>query len=195
MVEMHEYSENTTNTCKTCKDIHDLHKDEEGQIEDYHLIVSNKNNNKTKKRTARDADLNDFRNKNVKLKAKPGFHASQLDAFEAYSESDNSLSASKSASKSANDSSKSNSRKSNKSASSKSSSRKKKRTARDADLNDFRNKNVKLITKPGFHASQLDAFEAYSESDNSRSKDSSHKGGKSKSKKNNNKNNNKTMKQ
>jgi hypothetical protein len=196
MVEMHEYSENTTNTCKTCKDIHDLHKDEEGQIEDYHLIVPNKKHNKTKKRTARDADLNDFRNKNVKLKAKPGFHASQLDAFEAYSESDNSLSASKSAS----DSSKSNSRKSNKSTSSKSSSRKKKRTARDADLNDFRNKKIKLITKPGFHASQLDAFEAYSESDNSRSKDSSHKGGKSKSKKNqskknNNKNNNKTMKQ
>ena len=196
MVEMHEYCENTINTCKECKNIHNLHKDEEGQIEDYHLIVPNKNNNKTKKRTARDADLNDFRNKNVKLKTKPGFHASQLDAFYAIdSESDNSLSASKSAS----DSSKSNSRKSNKSASSKNSSSKKKRTARDADLNDFRNKNVKLKAKPGFHASQLDAFYAIdSESDNSRSKDS-HKGGnnknkKNKSKKNNNKNSKKTMK-
>ena len=108
-----------------------------------------------------------------------------MDWYEiADSESDNSLSASKSS----RESSKSNSRKSNKSASSnsKSSSRKKKRTARDATLADLANKNVKIRTKPGLPPnSQLDWYEIPdSESDNSRSKDSNHRGGKNKSKKN-----------
>jgi hypothetical protein len=189
MTEWHDYNERNIHICKTCKDLHDLHKDEEGQIEVYHPIVSIKKHNKSKKRTYRDADLNDFRNKNVKLKAKPGFHANQLDAFYAIdSESDNSLSAS--ASKSSRESSKSNSRKSNQS--SKSSSRKKKRTARDATLADLANKNVKIRTKPGPPPnSQLDWYEiADSESDNSRSK-SIHRGGKNKSKKNKSKNNKK----
>ena len=191
MTEYHDYIENTTNTCKTCKHIHDLHKDEEGQIEDYHPIVENKKHNKTKKRTARDATLADLA-RGAKLRTKPGPPpSSQLDWYEvADSESDNSPSASKSS----NESSKSNSRKSNKSASSKSNSRKKKRTARDATLSDFA-RGANLRAKPGFYASQLDAFEVVdSESDNSRSKDSSYKGGKNKSKKNKSKNNKRTMK-
>ena len=78
----HLYSENNINSCKYCKDKYEINKEEDGQIEDYHLIkeIKNESENQSKKRVY-DATIFDFYN-GSNIRMKEGFFLSQKYAYE-----------------------------------------------------------------------------------------------------------------
>jgi hypothetical protein len=83
----HLYSENNISSCKYCKDKYEIHKEEDGQIEDYHLIKEIKNEGKSKKRVY-DATIFDFYN-GSNLRMKEGFFLSQKNAYEVIIDDEN----------------------------------------------------------------------------------------------------------
>jgi hypothetical protein len=83
----HLYSENNISSCKYCKDKYEIHKEEDGQIEDYHLIKEIKNENDSKKRVY-DATIFDFYN-GSNLRMKEGFFLSQKNAYEVIIDDEN----------------------------------------------------------------------------------------------------------
>ena len=83
----HLYSENNITSCKYCKDKYEIHKEEDGQIEDYHLIVEIKNESKNKKRVY-DATIFDFYN-GSNIRMKEGFFLSQKYAYEVVIDDEN----------------------------------------------------------------------------------------------------------
>jgi len=84
MSEWHDYSENNISFCQICKDLYDANKNEDAQIEDYHMIEPL---TKGKKRSMT-ATLSDFK-KGAKLRLNKDYKGnSQLGAFDLDSDSD-----------------------------------------------------------------------------------------------------------
>lgn len=81
----HLYSENNISSCKYCKDKYEIHKEEDGQIEDYHLIKEIKNDSKKR---VYDATIFDFYN-GSNLRMKEGFFLSQKNAYEVIIDDEN----------------------------------------------------------------------------------------------------------
>jgi len=96
MSEWHDYHVNNRTFCQKCKDLYDLHKDEDGQLEDYHIIIvlcekkifdvnKNKSNKKERRYTA---TLSDLKN-GVNVRFNPDYKGlSQKDAYEIISDDD-----------------------------------------------------------------------------------------------------------
>ena len=85
----HLYSESNITSCQYCKDKYEIHKEEDGQIEDYHLIKEIKNESKSKsKKRVYDATIFDFYN-GSNLRMKEGFFLSQKNAYEVIIDDEN----------------------------------------------------------------------------------------------------------
>ena len=85
MVEMHEYNESHADTCKTCKNTKKKYKNEDGQIQDYHIVIPIIKN----KRCSINVSLSELQEgKKVRMKKDGNFYPSQLDALELDYDSD-----------------------------------------------------------------------------------------------------------
>jgi hypothetical protein len=151
MSEWHDYSENNISFCQICKDLYEANKDEDGQIEDYHMIEPL---SKGKKRSIT-ASLADFA-KGAKLRLNKKYKGnSQLGAFDLDSDSDDDKKTTTSSPKT-------------------SSSPKKKRGV-TATLKDFANGAKLRLNKDYKGNSQLGAFDLDSDSDDDKKTTSSPK--------------------